>query len=273
MITNSFFQTFGPINSVVSRFVSYYYVDIKPENTRTEFTCFPHYNNSISLYRSHIRTEKGEMLFDAEAPAYQIFTPIRTKPMRVRQLGKVHRVVIVFNPLGMQQFYRGLDVSKLLVAQHFFDPAEIRQLFSTVDPVEIASLLDGFLFKRYQLYLQEIVSRSIESVFLNLTDFSVEALAEELMVSRRHLSRIFKTNLGVSVKQFHNIVLFRRAMEEKMSIPVKTNFTRLAYELNFSDQSHLNKMFKKLTQTSPNEFFRNGTALGDRDLFWRLHTR
>lgn len=273
MTTTPCFHTFNPINSVVSRFVSYFYLEIKPENKKTEFTCFPHYNNSISLYSSHVRTEKGEMLFDAKAPSYQIFTPIRTKKMHVKQVGKVHRIVIVFNPLGVQQFYRNLNFSKPILAYNFFSPAEIQKLFSETDLAIITGLLDGFLLKRYQIYTQEIVSRSIEFVFKNLTDFSVEALADDLMICRRHLSRTFKITLGLSIKQFHSIVLFRKAMERKTVVPVKTNFTHLAYELNFSDQSHFNKFFRKFTQLSPNEFFKNGTSFGDRDVFWHLHTQ
>lgn len=273
MTIKTCFHTFKPLNSVVSKFVSYYYLEIKPDNKKTEFTCFPHYNNSISLYSSHLRTEKGEMLFDTKAPSYQIFTPIRTKTMRVKQVGKVHRIVIVFNPLGVQQFYRNLDFSKPIPGYNFFSPAEIQKLFSETDPAILTGLLDYFLMERHQIYTQEIVSKSIEFIFANLTNFSVEALAADLMICRRHLSRTFKTNLGLSIKQFHNIILFRKAMERKITIPIETNFTRIAYELNFSDQSHFNKMFRKFTQLSPSEFFNKGTSFGNRDIFWHFHNR
>lgn len=271
MHTAASFHTFKPVDSVVSKFVSYYYVDINAANERTEFTCFPHYNNSISLYSSHIRTVNGEMLFDPTASFYQIFTPIRTKTMRVKQVGKIHRIVIVLHPLGVQQFYRKLDFSKPILTHHFFCETELQQLFSESEPAALVTLLDGFLLKRYQLYEQEIISKSIEFVFANLTSFSVEALANELNICRRHVNRTFKTHLGLSIKQFHGVVLFRKAMEGKIAASPKNSFTRLAYDLNLSDQSHLNKVFKKFALTTPNEFFKKGTQLGNQDLFWHLH--
>ncbi|MDA3613863.1 helix-turn-helix domain-containing protein [Polluticaenibacter yanchengensis] len=272
MKNRSSFSTFNPSNSLVSQFVSYYYLDIKPDNKRTEFTCFPHYNSSISLYSSHKRTENNEMVFDKNAPSFQIFSPIRTKTMRVKQVGKIHRIVIVLNPLGVQQFYRNLDFTKHILRYNFFSEIEIQQIFCETDPNVIANLLDDFLLKRYKMYQQEIVSKSIACVFTNLTSFSVESLADDLNICRRHLNRTFKTHLGLSIKQFHCIALFRKAMEKKISTPFEVNWTSLAYDLNFSDQSHLNKVFKKFALVSPNEFFKKGTVLGNQGLFWHIHT-
>ena len=102
-------QTIKPRHPVVVQYVSYYYRDVRPDNRECSFTCFPHLNTTISLYRSH-RTETLSNLdsvttHDADAPVLQIFTPVRSEPMRVRQVGPVERIVIVFDLLGIQQFF------------------------------------------------------------------------------------------------------------------------------------------------------------------------
>lgn len=52
------FTTFKPTNEVLKKYIDYYYVDIKHDNTLTVYDCFPHYNNTISVYKSH--QYKGE---------------------------------------------------------------------------------------------------------------------------------------------------------------------------------------------------------------------
>ena len=99
------FDTFKPKNLTIKEYVDYYYLDIKPNNVINEFQCFPHFNNTISLYKSHIRLKNGKIKFKETAKPFQIFTPIREKVLNVKQSGKVYRIVIVFHPLGIQQFY------------------------------------------------------------------------------------------------------------------------------------------------------------------------
>lgn len=72
---NDVFQTFKPKYSLLEQYVDYYYIDSKPNNVVTEFKCFPHFNNTISLYKSHERPSKGEIFFNPKAKPLQIFTP------------------------------------------------------------------------------------------------------------------------------------------------------------------------------------------------------
>lgn len=76
---NTTFETFKPKSSLIKPYVDYYYLDIKPDNKTSEFQCFPHFNNTISLYRSHIQKEKGHVVFDENAAALQILLPSEKK--------------------------------------------------------------------------------------------------------------------------------------------------------------------------------------------------
>ncbi|VXD07071.1 DNA-binding transcriptional activator FeaR (fragment) [Sphingobacterium multivorum] len=114
------FQTFKPKNPIVKKYVDYYYLDIKPNNVINKFLCFPHFNNTISIYRYHVRLENGEIKFDDNANPFQIFTPIRQKVLNVKQSGTVYRIVIVFHPLGIQQFYENLNFADYITDYEFF---------------------------------------------------------------------------------------------------------------------------------------------------------
>lgn len=87
---------------MIKKYIDYYYLDLKSNNEINEFQCSPHFNNTISIYKSHIQSEEGEIVFEENAEALQIFTPIRQKFLNVKQIGKVYRIVIVFHPLGIQ---------------------------------------------------------------------------------------------------------------------------------------------------------------------------
>ncbi|MEO4004966.1 AraC family transcriptional regulator [Flavobacterium sp. CAU 1735] len=262
------FETFSPENPIIAQYVSYYYVDIKPDNVRTEFTCFPHYNNVISLYRSHERTPDGIMIYHPDRKPLQMFTPVREQVMDVIQLGNLHRIVIVFNPLGIEQFYQQ-DFSGYITDFEFFTEKELHQLF-TAEPSELTRLLDQFLENRFHRYHNVLLEQSIAYIFRHYEDFSIAAMADELQTSRRHLVRIFKAHFGVSLKKFQQIVLFRKTMKHKLFTNQDKSFTELAYEYNFSDQAHLNKTFEKFTHHSPKQFFSKGTLLGSADTFWHF---
>ena len=269
---NDVFETFKPKHPQVQPFVDYYYLDIKPDNQYHQFRCFPHANNTISIYSSHKRLESGEMMFKATEEEYQIFTPIRDEVLHVRQLGMVHRIVIVFHPLGIQQFYRDLSFDKLVSDYAFFEKDELASLFSTTDTEVLSSLLDDFLQKRYVKFEHQILEKSLRYILHHLDFFSVSQLSEHLKISRQHLNRLFKSYLGVSAKKFQEIVLFRKTMNKRLFENSEENFTKLAYEFNFNDQSHFNKTYKNLTNNSPRAFFNKGTILGKEDTFWHLNS-
>lgn len=264
------FETFKPKNSIVKKYVSYYYLDIKPNNTINEFQCFPHFNNTISIYKSHIRLKSGEMKFDETAKPFQIFTPIRKKVLNVKQLGKVHRIVIVFHPLGVQQFYEDLDFSDYITDNEFFDQNELKEIFQTIKTDNLTRLLDSFLEKRFKKFENIILEKSIQYIFNHHENFSVTDFSNEIGISRQHLNRIFQFHMGVSVKKFHEIVLFRQTINKKLFVNPDENFTKLAYDFNFNDQSHFNKTYKNLTENSPKRFFNKGTIVGNEDTFWHL---
>ena len=264
------FETFKPKNSIVKKYVDYYYLDIKPNNIINEFQCFPHFNNTISIYKSHIRLENGEMKFDKFAKPFQIFTPIREKVLNVKQFGEVYRIVIVFHPLGIQKFYENLDFADYITNHEFLYTNELKEIFATTEIEFITDFLDNALERRFKKFDNQILEQAIQYILSNCENFSVTELSRQIGISRQHLNRIFQFHLGVSVKKFNEIVIFRQSINKKLFENPNENFTELAYQFNFSDQSHFNKTYKILSENSPKKFFNKGTILGKEDTFWHL---
>ena len=264
------FETFKPENALVSKYVDYYYLDIKPNNVTTEFDCFPHYNTTISLYKSNVIKEIGEIIYEDNGSPLQIFTPIRKSIFHVRQLGKIHRLVIVFKPLGIQQFYKHLDFTDFIVDHDFFTNTELTTLFATEQTTLITKHLDQYLLNRFVDYKNTALEASLILIFNNLGSLPIQLIATKITISRRHLNRLFNAHFGISVKKFNEIVLFRKTLEKKLFETTEQSFTDLAYEFKYCDQSHLIKAFQNFTLNSPKHFFKKGTHLGNEDTFWHL---
>lgn len=267
---NNVFKTFKPKNSLIAKYVDYYYLDVKPKNSFFEFECYPHFNTTISLYQSHKKLDDSSVIFDANTSPLQIFTPIRDKVLTVKQRGKVYRIVIVFQPLGVQQFFRKLDFSNYLINFKFFKEQELNLLFMTKKISTLTKVLDYLLLKRYKKYENVILENSIHCIFNNNEELLIEGLALKLNVSRRHLNRIFNHHFGVSIKKFQNIVFFRKTLNQKLFKNPEKSFTALAHEFYYSDQSHLIKTFQNFTSKSPKKLVDEGTHLGNEDTFWKI---
>lgn len=264
------FETFNPQNAVVKQYVDYYYLDIKPHNEVRAYQCFPHFNNTLSLYASHYHSEEEAMVYQEEGEAYQIFTPIREEVLEVKQIGKVHRIVLVFHPFGIQQFYKQLDFAKYITDYAFLSQGELDQLFATTDIARLTALLDVYLMKRFEPFSNSLIEKSLTYIFDDSIHFSIQELADTVGCSRQHLNRVFKLHLGVSIKKFYAIYLFRKTVSQKLDTTSEENLTHIAHRFNFNDQSHLIKTYQAFTQHAPTRFFEKGTKLGDKDTFWHL---
>jgi AraC-like DNA-binding protein len=90
-------------------------------------------------------------------------------------------------------------------------------------------------------------------------NISVSALASSLCYSTRQLSRKILESTGMNTEE---ILLYKKYLHA-MHLIHHTNMslTQIAYESNFSDQSHLIKSFKSFTQMTPGEYKRNKSVV------------
>jgi AraC-like DNA-binding protein len=75
-----------------------------------------------------------------------------------------------------------------------------------------------------------------------------------LNVSNRTLERQFKATLGFSPKRFIRLVRFQKVIEKLQSGYPFSKTTDIAYEFDYTDQSHLIRDFKSLAGILPSSF-------------------
>jgi AraC-like DNA-binding protein len=91
----------------------------------------------------------------------------------------------------------------------------------------------------------------IETVNKFHGDISVYALAEKHFTTVRQLERSFKYEIGLSPKEFINIVRYKFAQQLIQTNRQKKTLSDIAFECGYCDHAHLNREIKKYTGIVP----------------------
>lgn len=127
------------------------------------------------------------------------------------------------------------------------------ELLKTKDGVKRLALLNAF-FSQHLLGLSPEQKVQEALIMLNKEEVCIEEVAKNLLISPRHLSRLFSTYLGLSAKDYLRLLRIRKStkfMKEKAC-----SLTAIGYESGFFDQSHFIKEFKHIVQDSPKNFLK-----------------
>ena len=108
--------------------------------------------------------------------------------------------------------------------------------------VEIDSYEDKFYTK-----INEIIKRSLED-----SNFTVEALAKEVGISRVHLNRKLKEHYGISPNAFIRSARLKQAAY--LLVNNKVNISEVAYKVGFASHSYFSNNFHDYFGMTPTEF-------------------
>ncbi len=202
---------------------------------------------------------------DPQSPDTQTsFTAgVYTRPVIVGSKGAAFCLQVNFTPLGAWRFFRlaqseleGRTVSldDILGAQGRLFVAE---LYDAPDWPERFALLDDFLSRR--IHAAREPNANVREVWQALSAShgaaSITALAEATGVSRRHLAKLFRAEIGATPKTMARILRFEHARNLAHHVP-RLGWADLAYEAGYADQAHLAREFKELSGMTPQELLR-----------------
>ena len=103
------------------------------------------------------------------------------------------------------------------------------------------------------LYHHPIVSHAVELINRRLEEpIEVEAIAKELDVSPSYLAKLFKQEVGMTVKQFSNN---RKVTEAKYYLQYSDReIADISDHFSFCNQSYFTKVFKEQMGMTPKQF-------------------
>ena len=96
-----------------------------------------------------------------------------------------------------------------------------------------------------------LIAKATQLLSGSIGDQQVQTTAEELGVSRRHLQRVFNSQVGLSPKMYARVMRFQRALRIRRRSQM--SWAQVAAECGFSDQSHLVREVGEFAGRTPNQ--------------------
>lgn len=272
------FETFKLDNPLLQKYISYYYIDIADDEFyRNEYICYPHYNNTISLYKNHevnFIDKHSQIIYNPNSSPLQIFTPLRETILKVTQTGPVHKIGIVFEPFGINQFLSStLNIGERRSSPDFsfFEDEFLNKLFQLKSLESVKQELNKALLDKFFPNVNDYVAKAIQLFHTSIDEISIDDIAEnKLGITRKHLNSLFKRYIGTTPQKYRSIVRFRQLMNYKLNKSTLSNLTALSHQVHYTDQSHFIKACKQLTGLKPSQFFKDGKIVGSEDIFWNF---
>ncbi|KAF1299073.1 hypothetical protein BAU15_00050 [Enterococcus sp. JM4C] len=124
-------------------------------------------------------------------------------------------------------------------------------LYATV--AEMLEVFTKMVRENQEADYSTIVKQAIKFVYANLyQSFSHTDIADYVGVSAPYLSKIFKQDTQISLSTFIQKTKVEEA--KHLLLQTKISVSDISAALNFTDQSYFTKIFKKITQVTPQHY-------------------
>lgn len=140
------------------------------------------------------------------------------------------------------ELLRGALRQVLRVRENLINKMHRTDVNADYQDVEIESYEDKFFTK-----INEIIKRNLDD-----SNFTVEALAREVGISRVHLNRKLKEHYGLSPNAFIRSVRLKQAAY--LLVNNKVNISEVAYKVGFASHSYFSNNFHEYFGMTPTEF-------------------
>jgi AraC-like DNA-binding protein len=187
--------------------------------------------------------------------------------------GRYSSIDLEFTPLGAYTLL-GVSLSELTGAcvalEDLFGLEGLRlseQVLGAESWDQRFDVLERFLTRRAQAGPRPTptVARALSRMWQTGGNIRIEALAGELGCSRRYLARRFGVEVGLSPKAVARQIRFAGVRQAIERSPAR--WAELAAQAGYCDQAHLNRDFRDLSGTTPQDFVARpipgGGVLGD----------
>jgi len=248
-----------PLNSYIS---DLYYIDGPPAYSRLKVLPFP---------SSHLMVNLGD--------AFQVYEPEQAQPFAicteswgVGLWSKYHIVEwprnvqffgVHFKPDGLYPFLR-LPLSELhnqvvsldAIWGHY--AAEIRERLYAAPTIQAGfALFEQLLLARLSEapHGLDVVQYAVAEIARSHGGLAIRALSDQIGISQNHLGTHFKRIVGVAPKELARFYRFAQVLHS-IDPAQPVDWTQIAHQCGFYDQSHFNKNFVEFSGHSPSDYLR-----------------
>lgn len=172
--------------------------------------------------------------------------------MEAKTFPETHLVGVRFKPSAFGHFYSFSSLHE--VKNNFVELSDdfipkIHLLFR-----DISTAFDSFFLNRH-IQPKRSLLPVIETVKKHDGDVSVNQLADAHFIKTRQLERNFKYHIGLSPKEFTNIIRYKFAQQLILERHPKRTLCDIAFECGYYDLAHLSNEMKKYTGVTPSDLY------------------
>ena len=272
------FNSTKPYSEFIKKYISYYYFHECEKPTKVSFSYYPNYENALTVYKNSnlekVSNSETRVLPGGKGYSY-IYSQLFKGFAKADIQGPFNKIGIVFKPLGINHFIND-SLSNLIDEElnvHFnyfqnsFSPI-LDSVFAEKNIESKTQQLDAYFLEQFRDFQDKRLIAALELLFEPDEKLSVQLLSQQLNINRKTLLRLFKRHLNCSPKEYITLIQFRTATELYQNASQKPSLTRLAFDLDYYDQSDFIHRFVKITGTNPKKFFDTLKKYGTNSTFW-----
>ncbi|THV56353.1 AraC family transcriptional regulator [Chryseobacterium candidae] len=261
-------KIYRPENPVLKKYIECFYIlEQTSEEPSAAYFTFP------SIYTIVTASEKTETLVTKNkiTTRYCSSNPIETnlvsdfnEPVLVSYEGVINEITTYFKPLGINPFIPNNLRCYSEGSFPDFSPYEdyketMAAILSIKDPEEKIKALESYWLSKFRPFEDVLLTEVLTEMFhTDNINQSMTKLSYATGRSRTTINKHFDQHICKTPSQFKKIIRFRAAVQSRLD---DKNRAGLSYSLDYFDQSHMIRDFKKLTGFTPKVFFSKITTL------------
>ena len=196
---------------------------------------------------------------------------LQERALTIESLHGTHLVSARLHPLGAVELlgdHVAGVANRIVPIELVLGPTTLAlrgQLLEATSPAERFAILELFvraLRDHTGRPVPEFLRRATATIDEMHGDVRASELHEDVGVSRRHLSVTFSRYVGLSAKRYAAIRRFMWTLAQLRGESA-VDWTRLAVEAGYSDQSHLARDFRRVGAATPTEYLRRAAPAVD----------
>lgn len=157
---------------------------------------------------------------------------------------------IRFKPSGFGAFYP-IEMHEFVDYVVEFPEPGLYQLAELDEGIK--ARLDKYFIRKLMSKKQETIHSIINTIEQSKGLITVDDIARTHYLGHRTLERVFTKNIGISPKEYINIIRFQHTLKKLQKTVKPHNFLGLAIDMGYYDQAHFAREIKKYSGLTPSE--------------------
>jgi AraC-like DNA-binding protein len=268
-------KIYRPTNPLLEKHIECFYIlEQTPEEKPVTYFTFPSIYTIVTI-SAQTKTLETENKITIKSCQYNtIETNLVSnfnEPVLVNYEGKINEITTYFKPLGINVFINNdLRYYSEGTFPNFNPHDDYKDFMTSVlsikDNDEKIEKIECYWISKLKPF-EDILLENVLTEMMNASNLnpSMTKLSQQTGRSRTTINKHFDKHICKTPSQFKKIIRFRAAIQSHLQ---NSNITGLSYDLNYFDQSHMIKDFRKLTGFTPKAFFSKIATLEKDQINW-----